>query len=134
MAGHSVPEKVRMFIYEYIDSVELLEILLLLSSDCSKHWSATSISQELRSSPGSIEKRLVSLERLQLIRLVPGSTNYFECVADQETLQLIHEIDSAYKVQRHRILELIFSPMKKARNFADSFKLGSKPKRGDSDG
>lgn len=123
LAGDNVPEKVRTFIYEYIDSVEQLEILLLLHHDCNKRWSAMSISQQLRSSPNSAEKRLQLLKSLNLAQVFVGATVEYQCVTTPDITELIAELDRAYKIQPHRILELIFSPTKKARNFADSFRL-----------
>ena len=115
--------QIKQFIYSCIDSVEMLEVLLLMHLDSKKSWSAESLSRELRSSINSATNRLESLHKFGLIKAGAKEGDYAYDDSDPEKNRLLHELAESYKTQRHRILSLIFSPMKKARDFADAFKL-----------
>ncbi len=120
----SFPEEVKQFIFAYIDSVEQLEVLFLLYRDPDDKWTPERMSAELRSSPSSIEGRLKALEAHGLIkRSSEASLDYFYQGSRPETDLLLSQLQSLYQSRRHKILELIFSPLKRARDFADAFRL-----------
>ncbi|MGE0763370.1 MAG: hypothetical protein AB7N80_08830 [Bdellovibrionales bacterium] len=130
MPGEKVPERVRNFIYEYVDSVELLEILLLTHADPSKKWTAAEISQQLRSNINSVQKRLQTLQHNRLILATGDAGSSYQYNTKSQAHMAIEDLDQTYKIQRHRVLELIFSPLKKAKDFSDSFRI-TNPKRSD---
>lgn len=102
----------------------MLETLLLFYADASKVWNSQSLALELRSNPSSIEKRLAVLKNLDLI--VPDSRleNGFCFQTNNVVLKnLMEELSLAYRVHRHRVLEIIFSPSKKAKDFANAFRV-----------
>ncbi len=69
MSKEDIPEKVLHFINERIDSVELLQVLLLLHSNPARIWTISDITSELRSANSSIIKRLEDLySRKVLVR------------------------------------------------------------------
>lgn len=130
-----ISEKTRNFVFQHVDSVELVEIILLFHGASEKAWTAEDISKELRSSAISIKKRLTVLRNIGLIRET-DKPNYF-CfeTKDMSQAKIIDELSLAYRVQRHRVLEIIFSPSKKARDFADAFLVtGHKKDDGDEHG
>lgn len=133
MSSPEIPLLVKDFVFQYIDSVEQLDILLLLCSDQNKLWTADELSAFLRSSRNSIEKRMTSLENLKLVSRDGDDYRY---TPETESLnQTIKELGEIYKVHRYRILEIIFSPMKKGRDFADAFKItGPKEPKGGTNG
>src|SRR5688572_27525821 len=51
-----IPEDVRRFLLQCIDSVEQLEVLLLLHRDPGKVWSTEAVAQALYSNPDSIAR------------------------------------------------------------------------------
>jgi hypothetical protein len=54
---------------------------------------------------------------------------------DASLRQTVHSLADIYKVHRYKILEMIFSPMKKSRDLAEAFRLSpNKPNKGDSHG
>jgi len=134
--SETIPEGVKNFIFEYIDSVELLETLLLFYADPHKTWNFNSLAANLRSNPRSIEQRCAMLESLKLIQAKSDDPNEYFYKPDQpEVEKVIAQLAEAYRIQRHRIFALIFSPMKKARDFADAFYLKkSKEKKEDPHG
>lgn len=135
MSEQDVPDRIRSFVFHHIDSVEQLEILLVLSSDKSKSWSVQELTDRFRSNPNSIRQRLQVLKRDNLVREIAGAVSLFEfSPADESIEDLIRELGEVYRLKPHRVLELIFSSMKKARFFADAFRLTPpRDKKGDDD-
>lgn len=128
MPETSVSERVRNLIFEHIDSVEQLEILLFLREHPERSWTSQEISTELRSSQASVEKRIAVLVSIGLV-----SQNAKNFTYDPAREDLVRELSETYKIRPHRVLELIFSPMKRARHFADAFMVPTK-KNGENDG
>lgn len=134
MPAVNIPAEVKDFIFRYIDSVEQLEILLLLFSDAQKWWSSTEVSDFLRSNKNSIEKRLELLIAQKLVVQDSESECSFHS-ADERLTKVIGALSEVYKIHKYRILEMIFSPMKKSRDFADAFRLTNpKEDKGDRNG
>lgn len=133
MTVNSLPESVRLFVFEYVDSVELLEVLLYMRAHCEVACDSHFISSELRSNPQSVFKRMQLLEACGLVvRLespadVTNETLRYQyktrSVDMDATIATLAEI---YKKKPHRILEVIFSPLKKSRQFADAFLVKQK--------
>ena len=134
-----MPEKLRIFLFEHIDSVELIEVLLFLRSqrDTPDMWkSADEVSQELRSNTNSVGSRLTALRSLRLAEedsQQPGKYRFEP--QSPELIELVDLLAQEYKLRRHRVMEVVFSSAKKARDFADAFVLHRDPrKKGESDG
>lgn len=134
MTSDGISDELRQLIYDHIDSVEQLDILLLLRAQAERDWSARDIADYLRTSPFSVEQRLRSLRALDIMEEKPTDPRrYSYCVKNQKLDALIGDLAEANRVRRHRVLELIFSPMKRARSFADAFLVRS-PGKEDKDG
>ena len=115
----------KQFIFEYVDSVELIEVLLFIRSNSDKWFSASQISAELRSNPTSISNRLSRLANIGLIE--QGNDRIRFCPETSELTDTVTELSNEYLLRRHRIFELIFSSSKTARQFADAFIVNKKP-------
>ena len=76
----------------------------------------------MRTSPASAEKRLESLRSIEFAEGDPALGYIYSGKPEFEEVFTL--LEDAYRVRRHKVLELIFSPMKKARSFADAFKVG----------
>lgn len=132
MADEGIAEPIKQFIFENVDSVELLEVLLFVYRQNDRTWSADEIGQELRSNPRSVAQRLEFIQRLGFIAPDDRAVGRYQLKISSlqpEQTALLAELAEAYRVRRHQILELIFSPLKKARHFADAFTIGRTPKR-----
>ena len=125
MTDEAIPPKVKRFISEYINSVELLEVLLLIRSAAKKEWSVDSISGELRSSPESVSKRLIYLCARGLVSRRDLPVPMYRYDPKREDLDMaIKGLAQAYAERRARVIDLIFSrPIDTLRNFSDAFKL-----------
>lgn len=124
MAGDGISENVKRFIAAYIDSVELLEVLLLLRSHA-REWSTESVSQEIRSSPISVTKRLTDLCERGLLSVKESRPPlYFYKPRTGELDRAVRELADAYRERPTRIIELIFSRQTDTlRKFSDAFKF-----------
>lgn len=137
MNENDVPAHVTQFVFEHIDSVELLEVLILMRNLPEKAWSSEQLSNELRSTQKSVSSRLTTLRDKGFIVESPENKGtYFYKPEIAEQIPTIDALAEIYKIKRHKIYELIFSPVKKIRFFADAFMLGKQndKKEGGSDG
>lgn len=117
-----IPEDVRAFVRSSIDSVELLNVLLLLRENAERDWTAEELSAELRSSPGSIARRLAHLQRRRLAASAAGRYRYAAAARADALVQRLLEL---YHERRTTVIDLIFSsPPDPLRSFSDAFKVG----------
>jgi hypothetical protein len=129
-----VPDSVRRFLFDHIDSVEQLEILLLLWRGRERAFAIDAVFQALRTNAESIRRRIDALVTIGIAQVSTSAPPTYRYVArsgaDDEMLA---ELARAYEVRPHRVLEVLFSSAKRARPFADAFRL-VKPRGEDDDG
>jgi hypothetical protein len=125
-------EDIRKFIIENIDSVEQLEILLLLHRESARAWDPDEISREMRGEVSSILKRLDALfDKRLLWRSEDVPPKYRYSPQSQGLSEIVDRLAVLYPEMRFRIINLIFSkPIDVLRTFADAFKI----KKDDSNG
>jgi hypothetical protein len=117
---------VTQFLAEYIQSLEQLEILLLLRAGPDRLWSPADIYEVVRSSPSSVTKRLESFVALGFLTQESGSA-LFRYAPPDPLRAALDETAVAYQKWRIRVIEVIFAPEKDAvQNFADAFKVRKK--------
>jgi hypothetical protein len=118
-----IPESVRKLIAEHIDSIEQLEVLLLLREHRGRTWTVAELSEHIRSSLTSVRGRLDGLVRRGLVE--ERSPNY-QYAAAGELDAAVAELGRTYLERRFTVIDLIFSkPNDKLRAFADAFRVGS---------
>lgn len=129
MSG-DIPDTVKRFIFDCIDSVELLDVLLLMFSHPNKPWNAETLSRELRTNIKSIETRLSYLKSIGLIaRSAEGVEHeYVYTPHTKDLASVIEQLFNVNSIKRHQVLQLIFSPLKQARTLADGFRVCPKTK------
>lgn len=127
-------EALRRFLFTAIDSAEQLEILLRLFKDPGDAFTVEALSRELRSSVGSAELRLRALAHLNLVEKQPGLPETYRYAGSAAEGILLDELRDRYQRQRHRILALIFSPMKEARHIVSAFHFPRDDKGGGKNG
>jgi hypothetical protein len=114
----------------HIDSIEKLEVLLLLRARVEREWTAAEVALELRITDMSAAARLEDLASSRLL-LGDGGTpvRYRYSPSDSEDVRSIAELAAAYSERRVSIITFIFSkPQARVRGFADAFLL--KPRGG----
>lgn len=91
------------------------------------------IADELRASSSSVTNRLLVIKALGLIETdSQGQVRYKP--KNAEIAELVDGLAEGYRVRKHRVLEIIFSPLKRAKSFADAFVISGGKKNGDKDG
>jgi predicted ArsR family transcriptional regulator len=120
-----IPPRVQRFISTHIDSIEKLEVLLLMRSHASREWSAREVSQELRITEASASARLEDLAARRFLVMKEGSPpSYRFSPASLEDEQDISALQETYSMRRVSVISFIFSkPLDKVRGFADAFRL-----------
>lgn len=125
MSDAGLPPRVQRFITAHIDSLEKLEVLLLLRSRAEREWTAAAVSLELRITESSAAMRLADLTARRLLVDTGAQPPAFRySPADSEDVQAVTELAMVYGSKRVTVISFIFSrPLDKVRGFADAFLL-----------
>lgn len=118
-------QKVAVFVRSHIDSVGQLEILLLLHAAKGERRSAQQINEQLRSNLRSVESRLGGLEGHGLVASEgSGDQRTFHYAPrNPELAAKVDMLAVVYQDFRGRIIDLIFSPKDRLRDFSDAFRI-----------
>jgi hypothetical protein len=130
-----LPPRVQRFLTTHIDSIEKLEVLLLLRARTERAWTAPSVALELRITEASAARRLAELKTGGLL-LQDGVAEYRFSPGSSDDVQASAELASVYAQRRVSVISFIFSrPMDRVRGFADAFVFTQdKDKDGDGNG
>ena len=124
-----IPEDVKKFIAEKINSVEQLEVLLLLRAAPDQVWNASTVSEAIYSSDAAAALRLADLQAaglLNRIEVAPPTYRYGPVSAAVDAL--IARLVDVYHERRVAVITLIYSrPRDDAQAFADAFKFRKDP-------
>ena len=117
-----IPEDVYRFLVAHIDSVEQLEVLLLLRATEETEWVADSLARMLYSHSSSIARRLDTLHSQGLVTRTGEGYGYGP---KTETLRkTISHLAEVYRERRVAVITAIASkPMDNVRAFSDAFRL-----------
>ncbi len=120
---NGLPEDVHRFLYHYIESVEQLEVLLLLRQAPERGWTADDVARALYSHPSSVANRLALLMGQGMLREIgPGSYQY--APRSIETHQTVSRVAETYRERRVAVITLIASkPLENVRAFSDAFRI-----------
>jgi hypothetical protein len=118
-----LPDDVHRFLYQNIDSVEQLEVLLLLRRGLERGWTADEVARELYSHPSSILHRMASLSGRGLLReLEPACYQY--APRSTELHDTVTRVAETYRERRVAVITLIASkPIENVRAFSDAFRF-----------
>jgi hypothetical protein len=123
----AIPERLKAFIADQIDSVVQLEILLLLHGAPGRGFSAQDVARELRIDPGWAGPQLAELCARGTLACVGGPPPpplYRYEPRAPETRETIDLLARMYSTHRVTLTALIFSkPPSPVRSFSDAFRL-----------
>jgi hypothetical protein len=121
-----LPENVHRFLYQNIDSVEQLEVLLLLWRTPERGWTSDEVATAVYSHPTSVVRRLAMLLGQGLLReREPGCYQYAPRTADLH--ETVTRLDHMYRERRVAVITLIASkPIENVRAFSDAFRIRRK--------
>jgi predicted transcriptional regulator len=115
------PDTVLRFIDRHIESVEQLEILLLLAEE-SRDWSSFEIFKRIQSSEASVMQRL---QQLSSAGLVVNKAGQFRFEPRDESMRgIVRDLAELYRIRRVRVIEAIYTRKTDVvQTFANAFKL-----------
>jgi hypothetical protein len=117
-----VPTEVRRFIAAEIESVEQLEVLLLLRAAADKDWTANEVARALVT---QVESARGWLERMVGAGLLSGGgEGYRYAPPTREVEETIDGLAESYANYRVTVIGLIFSkPSERVTLFSDAFRI-----------
>jgi hypothetical protein len=129
MTEGGIPDEVRRFVRAHIQSVEELEVLLLLFRTAPREWTPVGVSRELRIDPVSAARRLTEFHAHALVEIRAADETlwyrYERASADADGTMCA--LERTYVERRTRLIELIFAaPIRDVRVFADAFRIRKK--------
>ena len=124
-AEEPIPEKVRRFIIDHINSVESLEVLLLLSTGTLREFTAEEVSRTLCTSLESATARLRELHHSKLLVTAEnGDPPKYRFDPASPGASVVAELEKIYKIRRVSVISFIYSnPTDPLRAFSDAFRL-----------
>lgn len=116
------------FLHACIDSVEQVEVLLLLHNHPEKSWTVREITAELRSTENSISKRLADLYSRKVLVADPKQPERHRySPASEELRDVIRRLSEENAIRPYRVIDAIYSkPPKDLLAFSESFKMSRK--------
>lgn len=128
MPEEAIPEDIRRFVLQSIDSVALLEALLLMRSQPQQEWDADTLSRRLYISAAETGRILNSLRAQGLCEVSDKGYRYQPERSEQAVL--VDRLAQVYAQRLIAITHLIHqrgSGKSSAQSFADAFKLRKDP-------
>ena len=128
MANDLIPDEVRQFIVDKIDSVAELEGLLLMSRNPDTEWSIEELAQRLYTSPEQTEVVLAQLQDLGFLAVKETKpVTYRYQPASSKLAEMVEKVAEVYSKYLVPVTNLIHNkPQTKIQQFADAFKLRKK--------
>lgn len=120
-----LPDAVKRFLVENVNSVAKLEVLLLLRANRDTHWSAQAVSRTLCTTREMMAAQLADLQARGLLASNEASERLYRYEPKTEELdRTVAELDRIYRERRVSVIGQIYSaPVDKVRTFADAFRL-----------
>lgn len=123
MSVSDLPEDVRRFINQYIQTVGALDLLILLQRSPSRMWSLDEIAQELRTSALGVAGFVANFISNGLVTEHEGS-KYSYSGASNNLDSVVNSLASHYSIRPVAVVNAIYStPDDKIQTFADAFKF-----------
>ncbi|HEX5386452.1 MAG TPA: hypothetical protein VFW66_07145 [Gemmatimonadales bacterium] len=127
MSPGSIPEDVDRFLARHVDTIEHLEVLLLIYRSPSEAWTADAVARALYSQPTSAARRLALLREQGLAKESTEHTDpraYSYGPATPELDATVRRLAETYRERRVAVITAIASrPMENVRAFSDAFRL-----------
>jgi DNA-binding IclR family transcriptional regulator len=120
---NGLPEDVHRFLHQNIESVEQLEVLLLLWRTPERGWTSDEVATAVYSHPSSVVRRLAMLLGQGLLReRESGCYQYAPRTADLH--ETVTRLDHMYRERRVAVITQIASkPIENVRAFSDAFRI-----------
>jgi hypothetical protein len=115
---------VKQFIISHINSIEQLEILLLLA-ETRRAWSVVELADKICTTADSANKRIESLQKAGLVSIAAASPpSYAYQPRTRELGDAVTRLSVEYRERRISIVNFIYSqPIQNIRTISDAFRL-----------
>ncbi|HEU4323822.1 MAG TPA: hypothetical protein VFS21_11800 [Roseiflexaceae bacterium] len=125
MSQADIPDEVRSFVAQRIDSAELLETLLLVHSDPDREWTPDQVARSIYTVPAGATRRLEQLVEMGLAASNGAANPAYRYAPSRAALAAqVDALAHAYRQARVAVINLIYNkPPDPLRSFADAFKL-----------
>ena len=119
---NDIPAEVVRFIAEQIQSLEQLEVLLLVSALPDRHWTPDGVFQVVQTNRDVVQQRLDEFVKRGLMS--KSEEGYRYAPKSEALARQIATTSQIYKLRRHKLIEIIYSPRDEdLRRFSDAFKF-----------
>lgn len=116
-------EDLHRFIRSTLKSVWALELLLLMSRDRTRTWSAGDLNRELRGSLSLVVDVVAKFKQGGLV-MEEGGGRYRYLPATPELERAVHDLEAAYAARPLAVVKAVLAaPNEKIQTFADAFKV-----------
>lgn len=120
-ASSGLGADVERFVAQHIQSIEQLEVLLLLVRTAPRDWTADAIAAELRVAAPSVTQRLQDLERRNLVVQARAAHRYNPQIRENA---VILKVADANRERRVALIAFIFSKQTSSiQALADAFRV-----------
>jgi len=124
MIKEPIPEGVKTFIREQIQTVPKLEVLLLLHREQSRPFTLAEVANELGFENDTAQEQLTALEAIGLVETNKERSKYRYHPVNATLESIVDRLALAYPKQRVPILSAILAEdPNKVRRFVEAFKL-----------
>lgn len=125
MAEADIPDEVKRFLAEYIESLFQLEVLLLVEAHPQRAWTAERVDRETRIGLESLKGLLAMFEKRGLLSVSnDGELSYRYQPVTKELDHAIKLLAVTYKERRVKVTSFIYSsPLDEIRGFAEAFRI-----------
>ncbi|MDX1952516.1 MAG: hypothetical protein SFY81_10040 [Verrucomicrobiota bacterium] len=130
MSDSGFSEELEKFIQSQFETLEQLEVLLLLARVPEKIWEARAVYEVIKSSLPSVEQRLKELvSQGYLVEVQGNALAYQYAPTSEEASRLVTELVRAYKERPVKVVQAIYSRPPKAKEmdpleeFAKAFRF-----------
>ena len=130
MVENGIESDLKFFIAEYFDSIEAIEVVLLLKNQSTRAWQPAELSAALRSSLPSIESRLAEQVRKGILVCDEqrGVRRYRYSPCQERIAEMMNQLGELFILRRFTIINLLYSSeLNTIRDFAKAFDLRRGP-------
>lgn len=104
-----ITNEIKRFIQDHINSIEQLEILLLLASNPNQEWSALETSLKLYRRQDSVAACLEELRCQNLVTMREEAVALYRYAHEARRNVLVQGVGRAYDVRKDAVIRLVFT-------------------------
>ncbi|HZT75661.1 MAG TPA: hypothetical protein VFA27_03325 [Vicinamibacterales bacterium] len=119
-----LPAPVRRFLQRSIDSIEHLEIVLLLQHHRTRTWTGADVATALQLSPRAAAADLETLAQRSLLDVrIDEDVRYRFAPATPELTAVLKQVAECYRDRRGEVVAAVANRRQALRDFSDAFRI-----------